>query len=326
MHVPHWTLRLHLLCALSSLVFLWSCKPAQLEEANASPHAGLSPAKHDTVQVIERSIPTTPSIKLTLDEALTWSEPFTVNRDAVRFRPKGSPCAGTYADAPTIRLKLTEEATLKILATAHNTTDMVLALQRSDGEWVCNDDWGDTSDPGVIVDLSAGEHLIYFGAWGRLRPLDYSVSFERVHRHPWERCEGTEVIEVQSGDDHVRELLLSPPLEPCQSLLEAPNCGWMLPSTPSACIDLVEDSLLQVSTENASYDTVLALQSITGTGEEAARGNARLFNDDISSTDTHSQVEAITKAGRYAIFVGTYRPRDEGSFHLRITAQTPVVP
>lgn len=299
-----------------------SCDRPAMVEAQASER---KPRRISDESAEQRIVPTVvpPSARvLSVEEAVAHREPVEASRALVRFRPEGSPCAGYFVEGPSFSLQVDAPGTFFVGAVSQNETDMVLALQRPDGSWVCNDDWASSSDPGAVVDLEAGLHHVYFGAYARMRALAYTPRVEKTARPRWERCEGSTVLEARA-DDAVQtvEGRITDDMHACQSLLEAPNCGWFLTGTPVVCIDLQEEALLTVSTERADFDTVLALQAIEQRRDGPVRGSARLFNDDISPENAHSQVEALTQPGRYAVFVGSYRHRTEGSYHVRIHAR-----
>lgn len=291
-------------------------------EAQASELKPRRVSEERTQQRVARTVVPSSARVLSVDGALALREPVEASRDLVRLRPEGSPCAGYFVDGPSFSVQVDAPGTFFVGAASHNATDMVLALQRPDGSWVCNDDWGSSSDPGAIVDLEEGLHHVYLGSYARMRALSYTPRVEETTRPRWELCEGSTVLDARADDTIVTiEGAITDDMHACQSLLEAPNCGWFLTGTPVVCIDLHEEALLTVATERADFDTVLALQSIQEGPDGPVRGVARLFNDDISSGNTHSQVEALTQAGRYAVFVGSYRHRTEGSYHVRIHAR-----
>lgn len=327
MRLSPWLFRAVLLGSVVNAFVLSACKNAPIEEAHAD--IGTKPVELSAASqnmVLARTVPAPASKELHLEDALAYAETVRVGRELVHFRRPNSPCAGHYTEAPTFRLTLTEEATLRIGAEANNRQDMTLAIERADGHWLCNDDWHDRSDPGLIARLPAGTHDVYFGAYAQLRDLDYQPSFSLARIPAWERCDGGEVQTLAPGDSITLGNRLSDDMHGCQWLLDAPNCAWSIPGTPALCFDLTEPAVLEVSTRNADFDTALVVQEIVVNNGVPKAGQARLFNDDQSAMDTHSRVEALTRPGRYAIFVGSYRHRTSGTFEVHVRAEIPETP
>lgn len=324
------TLQASCALALLALPSLSGCSAPAIEEARADSGPQKPARAHRAAEAsepaIEAYVPAPATRQLRIHEALAPQAPIKISRDSVHWRPKGSPCAGYYNEAPSLSLTLTERQTLRIGAAANNRLDMVMAIQREDGHWLCNDDGPGTTDPSLIATLDAGTHHIYFGSYARLRDLDYRIQMERAEVPQWESCEGAHVQRLLPGEAAEFEGQLSEAMHACQWLLDAPNCAWFLPSHPVACIDLPDAVNLDVQTRNADFDTTLVVQQLLLDEKGPRRGPARLFNDDMDATDAHSRIAVTTQPGRYAIFVGSYRFRTEGRFELQVRAETPDSP
>lgn len=305
---------------LGALV-VFGCRGA--EDANSSQKPAPAPSLSAAQRAVEAMEPA-PAARVRSVDALVGSpETYRVGRDHVSRRLAAAPhCAGHYTAEPTLRLEVEEAGTLRVEAIAKNDIDMTMAIGRAGGPWSCFDDGAGGRDPGGLLDVEPGLYEIYVGSYAPRRALDYTLRAEKVERVLWQDCAQSEVIPVSAGTNTRLSGAIQDDLVSCSWLLGLPQCLWHLTQTPIACIDVSAEVDLVVSTEDANFDTVLALQQLV---PGPALGDLRLLNDDVNQR-TLSEVRSLTAPGRYAIFVGSYRHRNDGTYHVRVQASAPQKP
>lgn len=276
-------------------------------------------ANSSSTQDVAPRIPAPPTRSLSLGEALTEQSRIQTSADAQRHQPEGFPCAGFYPEHAAYRITLAQDQNLQIGADAHNSTDMTMAIHLENGSWLCNDDADEnTRNPEVFQTLPSGTHTLYFGAYHRFQPLDYTPYIRNAEKPQWARCIDVDVI--NDPDERTTFLTgeISPDVYKCNWMLGAAHCDWFLPSKADACVDLSAPTDLVVRTQNATFDTTLVIQRVIDTADGPIADHFVLRNDDISPNNRHSEIQSELEPGRYLIFVGSYRRQKEGSFELQI--------
>lgn len=255
-----------------------------------------------------------------LADALKTLPRVTISADDQRHQPNAFPCAGFYPEHAAYRIELRDEQTLRIGASAHNSTDMTLAIQHEDGTWLCNDDTDEsTRDPEVFDTLPAGTHTLYFGAFHALQPLDYTPYIRRDEKPQWARCIDVDVVTDPDENTTVLAGTIPDKVYKCHWMLGDEVCDWFVPPKANACVDLTEPAALRIRTQNASFDTTLVVQRVIDSDQGPVADNFTLRNDDISPDDRHSEIQADLEPGRYLVFVGSYhRPKEGSTFELQL--------
>jgi hypothetical protein len=98
------------------------------------------------------------------------SDPYTVEMTSggeVDVRYLGSGCTGYAAIAPDFRLNWSGRSSeLRIFFAGDDGGDTALLINRPDGSWICNDDWGDSLDPLIVLDSpAAGQYDIWVASY-----------------------------------------------------------------------------------------------------------------------------------------------------------------
>lgn len=278
-----------------------------------------SEAGRTATAVLRDISPPPATADLLLTAAGTTSYRGTVESAHVRHRPPGSPCAGYFAEAATARITVENNETIRLGARALDANDLTLAVRLPNGDWLCTDDGPTGRDPELVVTLPAGVTTVFVGSYASMRSLDFELYSEASARPAWKTCAANRSFTPAIGATVTTRGALSQPLHRCAWLLDAPRCAWLLPEEPAACLLVTERMMVTVNTEKTSFDTVMAVQSLDTEGKPASE---RWLNDDASDVGTDSGLSTVLLPGRYGIFVGTYRHREDGTFHLRITSDT----
>lgn len=88
-------------------------------------------------------------------------------------------CGGNLPVLPNVTLTTTTPITgLRVLVRGTTGADPYIAVQLSDGRWMCDDDGGGYPNPAVMADVPAGVHQIYVGSFrsGEVLPATVAVT------------------------------------------------------------------------------------------------------------------------------------------------------
>lgn len=229
-------------------------------------------------------------------------------------------CGGAFAQAPQLQLVVAEPTGVQLDAIARNESDLTLAIAHPDGRWSCFDDHLGSTNPSAVLDLNAGTHTVYIGTYTPGQPLHADLNIAPNARIAWEACDQTPIHRIRTGADERFSGQLDASLQACTRVIGATNCLWHLSSLPVVCLDITRPQQLTVTTENATFDTVLAIQEIR---PDATTGDLRWLNDDAVNQRGLSAINALIPPGRYAVFVGSYPYRTEGNYDVRVQASEP---
>lgn len=87
-------------------------------------------------------------------------------------------CRGFITDAPDVRLWWDGGGSLNLRLSAISNADTTLVVNGPNGEWYCDDDSGDGSNPLVTLKPVAGRYEIWIGTYssGESKPAVLSIS------------------------------------------------------------------------------------------------------------------------------------------------------
>ena len=87
-------------------------------------------------------------------------------------------CKGFIANAPDLRMYWDGTGSLSLIISAVSNADVTLVVNGPNGEWYCDDDSGDGSNPSLTLTPTAGRYEIWVGTYasGETRPAVVSVS------------------------------------------------------------------------------------------------------------------------------------------------------
>lgn len=87
-------------------------------------------------------------------------------------------CRGFITDAPDVRLWWDGGGSLNLRLSAVSNADTTLVVNGPNGEWYCDDDSGDGSNPLVTLKPASGRYEIWIGTYssGNARPAVLSIS------------------------------------------------------------------------------------------------------------------------------------------------------
>lgn len=87
-------------------------------------------------------------------------------------------CSGYISSAPDLRLHWNGNGTLNLKISAVSNSDTTLVINGPNGEWYCDDDSGEDSNPSVALPSISGQYDIWVGTFssGNARPAVVSIS------------------------------------------------------------------------------------------------------------------------------------------------------
>jgi hypothetical protein len=87
-------------------------------------------------------------------------------------------CSGYITSAPDIRLHWDGNGSLDLKVSAVSNADTTLVINGPSGEWYCDDDSGDDSNPSLILSSTSGQYDIWVGTYsdGDTKPAVVSIS------------------------------------------------------------------------------------------------------------------------------------------------------
>lgn len=117
---------------------------------------------------------------------ITLSPGFTPDPHLVSLRAGGnvnagnaaSGCSGYITNAPDFRLNWSGKGSLNLKISVVSNSDTTLVVNGPNGEWYCDDDSGDETNPLVTLGAAAGRYEIWIGTYasGDTKPAVLSIS------------------------------------------------------------------------------------------------------------------------------------------------------
>jgi len=117
---------------------------------------------------------------------ITLSPGFTPDPHLVSLRAGGtvsansaaSGCSGFITSAPDFRLNWSGKGSLNLKISVVSNSDTTLVVNGPNGEWYCDDDSGDETNPVVTLGSVSGRYEIWIGTYasGETKPAVLSIS------------------------------------------------------------------------------------------------------------------------------------------------------
>ncbi len=219
-----------------------------------------------------------------------------------------SPCAGYLPSAPQLVLRAASPTLLHI--TTRCNVDLVAALTGVPTGLLCDDDGGSGQQPLLETTVPAGETRLIVGTFSRGVQASCEIELRATA--------------LPSGvDEHGLALSGAPTLATIRldgaptseagyrgtigvELIEAARvqsgCPGFVASIPDLVVDLAEPTILRVDASSDDADLVLMLHAPDGS----------LTCDDDDGMGNSPRIAKRLPAGRYPIWVGTFRPVGPG--------------
>jgi len=220
-------------------------------------------------------------------------------------------CDGFIANAPDVRLNFTA-GSLPLIISANSSEDTTLVINAPDGQWYCNDDFGDSFDPAVgFENPLSGRYEIWVGTYGNTSTHPAQLSISELYS-----TAGGSGPDNQSGaipdvnaDPSYETATLSGGFTPDPYVvdlssggsLDASNisaeCAGFVAMVPDVRLNFQPGSLpLYIGSESAA-DTTLVVNAPDG----------QWYCDDDSGEGVNPLISFDRPLdGRYEIWVGTY--------------------
>ncbi|RZJ04480.1 MAG: peptidase S1 [Brevundimonas sp.] len=90
----------------------------------------------------------------------------------------GASCSGYITSAPDFRLNWSGKGSLDLILSVVSNSDTTLIVNGPRGEWYCDDDNGDETNPSLTLRSAAGQYDIWIGTFssGDTKPAVLSIS------------------------------------------------------------------------------------------------------------------------------------------------------
>ena len=87
-------------------------------------------------------------------------------------------CKGFIANAPDLRMYWDGTGSLSLIISAVSNADVTLVVNGPNGEWYCDDDSGDETNPSLTLRSAAGQYDIWIGTFssGDTKPAVLAIS------------------------------------------------------------------------------------------------------------------------------------------------------
>ena len=92
----------------------------------------------------------------------------------------GSGCSGYITNAPDFRFYWSGKGSLNIMISVLSRSDTTLVVNGPNGEWYCDDDSGEDTNPLVTLGSNAGRYEIWVGTYGSGDPQPAVLSISEV--------------------------------------------------------------------------------------------------------------------------------------------------
>lgn len=92
----------------------------------------------------------------------------------------GSGCSGYITNAPDFRFYWSGKGSLNIMISVLSRSDTTLVVNGPNGEWYCDDDSGEDTNPLVTLGSNAGRYEIWVGTYSSGDPQPAVLSISEV--------------------------------------------------------------------------------------------------------------------------------------------------
>jgi len=258
----------------------------------------------------DRDVPTLGTLDL---EGLGAIDGEAVGEESASQRAEPA-CSGYLPKRPQVALRSASAGVLRLLVSG-TREDLVMAVQREDGTWYCDDDGGRDRLPRLELPIGPGAHRVFVGTFSE---TNTPVPFSLVAEGAWVDAP---IVAGGVAPDATPQLSAITVEDPPSGLWEGGSSAWADASVLGACRGFVpvaphlrltttEPRDVRLVTRDATADLVMVLRTPSG----------RYVCDDDSGAGTLAEIDTTLETGSSAVWVGTFERDSEAHFTLELSA------
>lgn len=258
--------------------------------------------------------PTSGTVLLGAGPVASRSFPAVAN-GSIAARTLSPTCRGHFSSAPHLALRVTTVQRV-VVTSRSNAGDLTLAVREPSGNWRCDDDGGEGTNPRLTLTLVPGVYPVWFGRYSSSAtvPFEAVVESEELGSVPLDNglavasppTLGSMVLAGPSMASS-REGIAGGPLE--ASTLGS-NCRGRIPAVPHLTL-VTRDHRRVVLTTASNNDLTMVVRDASGA----------LHCDDDGGESNQPRVETYAAPGVLQVWVGTFSGDARPPFTLSVQSE-----
>lgn len=226
-----------------------------------------------------------------------------------------STCRGHFASAPHLVLRVTTVQRVTVTSRS-NAGDLTLAVREPSGNWRCDDDGGEGTNPRLALTLVPGVYPVWFGRYSNSATVPFEAVVESEALGSVPLANG---LAVASPPTLGSMVLAGPSTAATREgvaggALEATtlggNCRGRIPAIPHLTL-VMRDHRRVVLTTASNQDLTMVVRDASGA----------LHCDDDSGDSNQPRIESYVAPGVLQVWVGTFSGDARPPFTLSVQSE-----